>query len=610
MINQSAFGGNSGSDLFKIFFYGIRFDYSVVIQFNLLFILLYLLPFNFVHHKYYQIAVNSLFCIGNFFFLLLNFADAEYFKYTGKRSTADLFGYLFLSNDTLLLVPQFLKDFWYIVLIWISTIVLYIKLVAWYPFKKALNYSFNIKSWIITGLLFFLVPGILFIGARGTGLKPIMIISAARYTTPQNIPLLLNTSFTILHTLKEGPVKPIVYFDKDRLNAIYNPEQQIHPHHPKRINNVVIIILESFSREFVGALNDNKGYTPCLDSIIHNGLVFENAFANGKRSIEAVPAILAGLPTLSDDSYITSRFSGNKIEGLPAILSKEGYHTSFFHGGRNGTMGFDEFSRVAGIQHYYGLNEYKGLKAFDGTWGIFDEEFLQYFAKELNTIPQPFFSCVFTLSSHHPYKVPDKYNDKFNNSPDKLIRAVRYADFALGEFFKTASAQPWFKNTLFIFSADHTAAEQSKLSVTRVGLFRIPIIFYHPGDTSLHGRSKRVTQQTDIMPSVIDYLGIDKPFLAFGSSVFQENTFTFADNYLGGIYQYFEGNYMLMFDGEKSRALYQYSLDKMLKKNILKTSAGTAAGMEHKFKAIIQQYNYRLLNNKMINETVNPVKSK
>ena len=249
-------------------------------------------------------------------------------------------------------------------------------------------------------------------------------------------------------------------------------------------------------------------------------------------------------------------------------------------------------------------------KAFDGTWGIFDEEFLQYFAKELNTIPQPFFSCVFTLSSHHPYKVPDKYNDKFNNSPDKLIRAVRYADFALGEFFKTASAQPWFKNTLFIFSADHTAAEQSKLSVTRVGLFRIPIIFYHPGDTSLHGRSKRVTQQTDIMPSVIDYLGIDKPFLAFGSSVFQENTFTFADNYLGGIYQYFEGNYMLMFDGEKSRALYQYSLDKMLKKNILKTSEDTAAGMEHKFKAIIQQYNYRLLNNKMINETVNPVKSK
>jgi phosphoglycerol transferase MdoB-like AlkP superfamily enzyme len=329
-------------------------------------------------------------------------------------------------------------------------------------------------------------------------------------------------------------------------------------------------------------------------------LVFENAFANGKRSIEAVPAILAGLPTLSDDSYITSRFSGNKILGLPAILAREGYNTSFFHGGRNGTMGFDEFSHIVGIQHYYGLNEYQGPQAFDGTWGICDEEFLQYYAARLNAMQQPFFSCVFTLSSHHPYKVPDKYKDMFKYAPNKLTRSICYADYSLGQFFKTISTQPWYKNTLFVFSADHTASEQSKFAVTRIGMFRIPIIFFHPGDTLLRGRSKRVMQQTDIMPSVIDYLGISTPFVAFGKSVFSDNNGSFATNYLGGIYQYFKGDYMLMFDGDKSTALYQYTNDKLLKNNILKQSTNIAGAMEMQFKAIIQQYNSRLLTNTMV----------
>jgi phosphoglycerol transferase MdoB-like AlkP superfamily enzyme len=600
LVNQQAFGTNSGAELFNIFFYGIRFDYSAIIQYNLLFIFLYLLPFNFVYHKNFKRWVGFFFYLVNFFLLLLNFTDAEYFKYTGKRSTADLFYYMFMSDDVIVLIPQFIRDFWYIGLIWLVCITGCILLINRIKFNSASFHRFSVKSWIMASILYITVPSILFIGARGTGLKPIMIISAGRYTTTQNIPLLLNTPFCILHSLKEGAVRPMVYFDKIKLSKLYNPEQQIQPKHSKRIDNIVIIILESFSREFVGALNGNKGYTPCLDSIINQGLVFENAFANGKRSIEAVPAILAGLPALSDDSYITSRFSGNKLLGLPAILAKEGYHTSFFHGGRNGTMGFDEFSRISGIQHYYGLNEYQGPEAFDGTWGINDEEFLQYYATKLNSLPQPFFSCVFTLSSHHPYKVPDKYKDRFNQAPNKLIRSICYADYALGKFFRIISSQPWYQNTLFIFTADHTAAEQSKLAVTRAGIFRIPIIYYHPGDTLLRGRSKRVTQQTDIMPSVLDYVGIKTPFVAFGTSVFSDTSNNFATNYLGGIYQYFKGDYMLMFDGYKSTAMYNYNKDRLLKSNLLKLSPDMGATMELHFKAIIQQYNSRLLNNTMI----------
>ncbi|HEY4786459.1 MAG TPA: LTA synthase family protein [Bacteroidales bacterium] len=587
-------------DLIKIFFFGTRFDFTVVIYYNLLFILLYLLPFNFVHHKYYRRVWNILFYTGNFFLLLFNFIDCEYFKYTGKRTTADIFSYILLSDDVKVLIPQFLKDFWYLAICFAVVVFGGVYLMNKRPFQHIDNYKFHVKSGTLAGLSGILLIGILFIGARGTGLKPVNIITASRYTTSQNIPLIQNTPLTILLTVDNPNVKPVSYFDQKEVPKIYTPEHNNVATKQRRFDNVIIILLESFSKEFIGALNGGKGYTPCFDSIIHQGLVFENAFANGKRSIEAVPAIFAGLPAFTDESYISSRFCNNQLVTLPDILDQEGYHTSFFHGGRNGTMGFDEFCHIAGIQHYYGLNEYKGPPAFDGTWGIYDEEFLQYYAKELDKMPQPFFSTVFTLSSHHPYRIPEKYKDRFTNSPNELIRSVRYSDFALGKFFQTISKEPWYKHTLFIFSADHTAKEQSLLYGTRAGIFRIPIVYFHPGDTTIHGVSARVTQQTDIMPSVLDYLGIQKPFLAFGSSIFSEKTNGYATNYLGGIYQYFQGNYMLMFNGEKNLGLYELTKDKMLRNNLLKDSANLANQLDVKLKAIIQQYNYRLLNNKMI----------
>jgi phosphoglycerol transferase MdoB-like AlkP superfamily enzyme len=597
-INYQTFSGNDAFGILKVFFYGIRFDYSSIIQYNLLFILLYLLPFNVVYSRWYYRIVDFFFYVVNFFLLLTNFVDAEYFKYTGKRSTADLFNYIFLSNDVAVLLPQFLKDFWYIGLVWVVSVLAGILLLKRLPFRSQ-QHAFNSRSWIFAGVLTILVWGILFLGARGTGLKPIRIITAARYSDSQNIPLLLNTPFSILHTIQAEIIKPIQYFDDTTMNKIYTPEQVIEGNKPKRKVNVMIIILESFSKEFIGYLNGGKGYTPCFDSIMSKGLVFENAMANGKRSIEAVPALLAGLPSFTDESYISSRYSGNKLLALPSLLKAEGYHTSFFHGGRNGTMSFDEFSHVSGIENYYGLNEYTGPEAFDGNWGIYDEEFLQFYAGKLNSFPQPFFTAVFTLSSHNPYTIPEKHKNDFKDTPNELVRSIRYADFALGKFFQTISKSSWFKNTVFVFSADHTATEQSKRYANRAGMFRIPIVYYFPGDTAIHGRSLRVTQQSDVMPSLLDYMGIHNPFVAFGTSVFSKEK-GFAVNYLGGIYQYYAGDYMLSFDGEKSTALYNITRDQTLKKNILKDSVLIVTSMEPKLKAVIQQYNSRILRNRMV----------
>lgn len=591
VFNASYFNETSLPGLLKIFLFGIRFDFAAVIQFNLLFIILYLIPFSFVNHKIYRKSLFIIFWIVNAFLLLLNFGDIEYFKYTSKRTTADIFRYAFISNDVATLIPQFLKDFWYIPLMWIATVMAGIRLTR---DKNPQPFRFHYANILIM----LVVTAVLFAGARGLGVKPVRIISAARYVPSQEIPLLINTPFSVLHTLQETKNLSRNYFQEGEYQMIFSPLQHYQAFQ-KRNDNVVILILESFSHEFIGTLSGKKSYTPFLDSLLNKSLLFENGFANCRKSIEAIPAILAGLPSLTNNSYISSHYAGNRLKALPYILDKHGYNTAFFHGGRNGTMSFDEFAKVAGFKHYFGMKEYKGPEAFDQNWGIFDNEFLQYTVKETSKLTQPFFTTVFTLSSHHPYTIPNEFEPLIPRNDLPQLRAIRYADMALRNYFREAQKQPWFNNTLFVLVADHTAKVVDPEYNNPVGTFRIPIAFYHPTNNSFTGRRKDIAQQTDIMPSVIHYLGVENSFLAYGSSIFKTHREPFAINFLNNMFYYFKNDYILTFDGETSNSLYNYSNDIHLKNNLLEQHNDTAKRMENELKAAIQDYLVRLESNKL-----------
>lgn len=258
-------------------------------------------------------------------------------------------------------------------------------------------------------------------------------------------------------------------------------------------------------------------------------------------------------------------------------------------------MSFDEFSKVAGIDHYFGMNEYKGPEAFDNNWGIYDNEFLQYSVTELNKIQPPFFAGIYTLSSHHPYSVPEMYNSQIPEDELPQLRAIRYSDIALRNFFNSARKQNWFRNTLFVVVADHTAKVIDKEYNNPVGMFRIPIAFYHPADDILKGRRSDITQQTDIMPSIIHYLGIEEKFLSYGNSVFCNKRKPFAINYINNLYYYFSDNFMLTFDGEMTRDLFKFNKNKLVKSH----HKDTLKILEQKLKATIQDYQVRLKNNSL-----------
>ncbi|HNC30583.1 MAG TPA: LTA synthase family protein, partial [Cyclobacteriaceae bacterium] len=292
-------------------------------------------------------------------------------------------------------------------------------------------------------------------------------------------------------------------------------------------------------------------------------------------------------------------FANNRINSLGNLLRDKGYHTSFFHGAPNGSMGFSSFTNLAGIDHYYGKTEYGNDADFDGMWGIWDDKFFSFYADKLNEFPQPFMSSIFSVSSHHPFVVPEEFEGKFKGGDQPILKCIEYTDYALRRFFAEASTMPWYKNTLFVITADHVSSNiVFPESHTTWGLFSIPVIFFKP-DNSLAERSASIAQQIDIMPSVLGQLKYDKPYVAFGHDVFDSTSTSFAFNYRDDIYNLYEGEYLLMFDGKRTISLYNFVKDRMLQQDIKKPDKDVAARMEQKIKAIIQQYNNRMVEDKL-----------
>jgi len=599
VFNYTYFSGISVGELSSIFFWGLRFDISTILIINGLFLLFHLF-FNY-DNKIVANILKYLFFIVNGLAIALNCLDFIYFKFTFKRSTADLLSMLKLTGNMNELWLQFIKDFWLVFIIFLGLIILLIKL---YRFTQAIQTKKisavnRFTSGIVFAIIFF------FLARGGTQLKPVGIITAAKYTSSQNIPLLLNTPFTIIKTLEKPFLEEISYFTPEELEKINKPiKKGYSPSTTKP--NVVLIIMESLSKEYSAFLNqkipDYKGYTPFLDSLMQHSLVFTNAFANGKKSIEGIPAITAGIPALMDNPYISSPYSGNRINGIATLLKEQGYSTSFFHGGTNGTMGLEDYSKVAGFEKYFGRKEYNNEAHFDGHWGIYDEEFFQFFSRKLSVQKQPFFDCFFSLSAHHPFTIPEKHKNRFKEGSLLIHKTIEYSDYALSQFFREARKQDWFKNTIFIITADHTGYPASPFYESLVGIYSVPILIYQPGQKLAEVKTKAV-QHIDILPTVMNLTSYPKPFFSFGNDMLDTSQNSYAINYINGIYQIIDEKYVLHFDGSVSTALFEYSSDSTLTKNLINIETGKRKELETKVKAGIQTFNNCLLENKMTHPT-------
>jgi len=586
---------------------GLIFDISAAVYINLIFILLHIIPLEVRYKDVYQSILKYLYFITNGIAIAMNGMDFVYYRFVDKRATADVFQTFAHDDNNTKVFFRFMADYWpatlFTFFLWFLMVYLYNKVKTEQPEVK------NRIGYYTVNILMIPVIIALVIGAARGGYKhstrPITISNAARYVdSPHDVPIVLNTPFSIFRTFGKKVLVRYKFFTDDKLTALYNPLHVPSKAKPFTPDNVVIIILESFAREYVGSLNHNleagkyEGYTPFIDSLINVSMTFDVSIANGKKSIDAMPSILASIPSL-ETPYTISYYANNKISGLPELLKKKGYYSAYFHGAPNGSMGFDSFSKMAGFDNYFGLNEYPEKADFDGIWGVWDEPFFKFFGEKLSTFKQPFLASIFSVSSHHPFKVPEKYAGKFKKGPAPILEVVGYSDFALKEFFSQISKTSWFSNTLFVVTADHTNESVHKEFQNNFGSYSVPIIFFKPG-SDLKGMKSRIAEQIDIMPTILSYLNYDEPYFAFGNDLLDDSYESYAYNTSGSTYHLYMKDHILEMIDNKTVGLFNYKTDIFLQKNLIGAEPELQMEMEDKLKAIIQTYNGRLIDNNMV----------
>lgn len=596
-------GKFNGASLFD-FIAGVWIDCITVALYFLPFTVLFLLPIPWRGYKWHQFLLKSLFITTTLLLVAMNLMDVEYYNYTSKRSTMDLFAILGAGSDFSQLAFTFLKDFWYLIVLLIVFVFLLIK---WYnriqfPKETFENlppkfYFKNTASFIITLALFIIV------GRGGFDFKPVGILEASNYTNSGNTALVLNTPFTMLKSYGETALEEQDYYPTIKATEYYfNPNQTSQPQNilPDG-SNVVVLMLESFGNEFIGFYNGPRtSYTPFLDSLLEESLTFTYGFANGKKSIEAVPSIFASIPSLMDNPYISSSYSANTIIGLPDLLKKHGYESAFYHGATNGSMRFDAFTESIGFDHYFGRLEYGNDKHSDKTWGILDEYFEPWAAKKMSELKEPFLASIFTLSSHHPYFIPEHMRDKVKKGPQLICASINYGDISLRKFFEEAKKQDWYENTVFIIVADHTPASTTPFYNLKTQMFQVPIAFYHPGGKIKPEKRDGIVKHLDIYPSILDILNIKDNFYSFGNSIFNTSK-NQSFNYLEGVYYYYEDDKMLTFSNNKARNLYDLTVRNTSMVDSFSYLQPKVKEYEKKLKAIIQRYNHDLIRNQTVN---------
>jgi len=619
-MNAGSFAGVTTADLLRMSVGGLRFDISALCYLNLLCIVLQFLPVKARGKAAYQRVVWCIFLVVNIIGIVVNCADIVYFEFGGRRTVASIFQEFGGEDNLGAIVLGSVTGYWPV---WLfgMTMIAAVLLLYYNPLRhggQGGDYPAGRAYYAVHTVAFVLAVGLAIGGLRGGfGLKmhPLRQDSADIYCNkPHEAAIVLNTPFTLITTLHKQGYKDPQFFAHDQLDDIFDPVHQPSGDGEMRRLNVVVLLLESFSMEYTGFFNRDRdggqyqGYTPFLDSLLARSYSFEYSFANGIRSVDCMPAAFGGVPRYINP-YCYFMYSNNTLQGLPQMLRDEGYTTAFFHGAPNNTLGFKGFANAIGFERYYGLDEYTGDKQrdFDGTWALFDEPYLQYFADQTDQIARrgaPFFVTVFTASSHDPFRIPDQYKARFTRGDIPMHRAISYADYALKRFFDRISDKPWVRNTIFVITADHCGVSHRDDYNTDMGRFLIPIFFYTPGgQLPVRCDSTRLMQQTDITPSLLGLLHYDKPYFSFGKDVFDtsDHYVNYVFNDRNGTSMYYQDSLMIQYRANRLIGIYDYRHDFTLRHNLLQQRERfkQLPQMQRQIEAIIQQYVVRMKENRL-----------
>lgn len=597
---------SSTKEFLELTYHGVTFDRMALFYVNLLFILLSIIPTTINTRKGYQRLLCYVYFVFNLIAYMTNFIDFIYYRFIYSRTTIAVLDSLEHETNKVTLFSKFLVNYWHVFLLFVLTAMCWVYLYKRIGFKEQVPVS-NKKQYFISSILLFIGVGVgVLAGIRGDlkkSTRPLNLIDANRYVSkPEHADLVLNTPFAIIRTFGKTSFAKVQYVSEEDKNRYVSSVKQYH-NNPEQQPNIVLFITESFSKEYIGAFNTDQNipnyvsYTPYLDSLAAHSLIFTNAFANGSKSIHGMSSVLAGIPSFKD-AFTSSPYPKQEIESLVSTLKSKGYDTSFFHGAPNGSMGFLGFGNILGFDHYYGKTEFDNDSEFDGVWGIWDEPFFLYMKDVLSTKKEPFFSTLFSVSSHEPFNIPAAYKGKFPLGNKPIHQTIGYTDYAFQKFFEAAQQEPWYDNTIFIITADHTNQVDYDEYLKVVNRSAVPILFFTP-DGRLQGKNIDLAQQIDIYPTVLDLIGYPESFRSWGRSlVGDQEVQPFVINYGANQYTFQRGRYICRFDGQKVTGFFDIE-DKGLAHNLIDQRNAEMDALELACKAFLQDYFERIVDRKL-----------
>ena len=627
------------------------FDTASIFYTNILFIFLSLIPFYFRERDWWQKMLGILFTVTNSVAIFINFSDSFYFPFKLSRIAGDDFRY-FAEDNLVSLFFSFMGQYWWGAIILVIFIFLLYN-IGFNLFRLKKNVRFKLhKPFFYTLQTIMLAASVLFaiVGIRGFSISsatfPITMSDATSYVEPKYASLILSNPFCLIRTFNHSLVSPKLTtenIDEEVYSPVHSGESvksgesgestqsgesgksgESTQYNNQNINaennqanlqysikgmNIMLIVLESFGSAHIKSLSDNfseneTSYTPFLDSLFQKGLLMTSAYQSGGRSIDAMPAMWASIPSYKQN-FLSLPQSQATYEALPSVLKNLGYSTSFMHGATKSSMSFQSFGEMVGIDNFTSLEDYEKANSnssddFDGKWGIFDHKFLPFTLDRVDELKKPFFNTIFTLSSHNPYVLPKGYENRYPKGKMEIHETIAYSDDALRDFFNRAKTKSWYDNTLFIITADHgSGADNSKWKGTPYN-YRVPLFFYTPSGKFPAVKMDRVVSHVDIMPTILSLLDYKDDFFSYGTSFFDKSKKEpFVVNNFMGTYNVITKDILYQFNETDLVGVYDYIGDYKLEHNLI--DSHTSSEIDY-YKAYIQNYYTRVKNRRYTSE--------
>lgn len=502
-------------------FLGLRFDLSSTSILLFIPIVILIFPLRITGHLFFRRFVVSVIYLELVAMIIFLTSDYMYFSFVKRHITNEL---LFLLNDSEYLMTEVSVKLLPIIFLLVLTILFYpLFLKATCPKKPEVQRS------ILSFVLILLV--LIVVGRGGFQRKPIAVIDAYQYGSASQGHLILNGIFTASHFsisskfIERTAGEEKLYLDTLNLPVSTNPDYPLERTNvqsgmsPKK--NLVMIMIESLSFKYIDYLSgQNYEVTPNIDRIASNGLVFENFFANGQRSVDGAQSILTGIPPLPGMPDITA-LSVN-YSSLGQLASDNHYRPIFLTTTLRESFSLDLIAGAAGFDDYHGLEDYPLLlnyiDAADRPLG-WDYEAFMYLLKQLEGEKSNYVAFVNASSDHTPFARMQEPFNKYEHGTDTeggYLNMLHYTDWALGEFINEYKKRKDFEETIFIITADHALPHFQ--GVEPYGKFRIPLIIYSPKNIS-PGRSKMFASQIDLFPTIIKLLDLEGKYSAIGKNI-------------------------------------------------------------------------------------------